>query len=91
MASRSEWLQMAHLREWRSGDGGALPELWASGPGAVFIGCPLAQSKVLVPGSLWCEVNCRGSLGFPFGEACGFPVTNFAAALGWSRRKNGIH
>jgi hypothetical protein len=84
MASRSEWLQMAHLREWRLGDGGASPELGASGPGTVFIGFPLARlarSKVLVPGSLWCEVACRGSLDFPFGEACGFPVTNFVAAL----------
>ena len=82
---------MAHVREWRSGDGGVSPELWASGPGAVFIDFPLARSKVVVPGSLWCEVTCRGSLGFPFGEACGFPVTNFDAALGWSRRQNGTH
>jgi hypothetical protein len=85
---------MAHVREWRSGDGGVSPELWASGPGTVFIDFPLARlarSKVLVPGSLWCEVNCRGSLGFPFGEECGFPVTNFVAALGSGRRKIGIH
>jgi hypothetical protein len=85
---------MAHLREWRLGDGGASPELWASGPGGVFIGCPsarLARSKVLVPGSLWCEVNSRGSLGFPFGEAHSFPVTNLAAARGWNRKKNGIY
>lgn len=34
MAWRSGWVQMAHLREWRSMDGG--------GSGGVFIGGPLA-------------------------------------------------
>lgn len=72
MAWRLGWVQMAHLREWRSMEGG--------GSGGVFIGGPLAWALFGVRS--FCGLWGGGALVAlrSFSGSLGFPVTDFVAA-----------